>query len=68
MLLNDKERDRFAAYCEQTAFTSTGILEQLEKISGPVMDELMNREKQNIAAFKIVAIHLRSGESVTVGT
>ena len=66
-LLDEKETERFAAYCEQTAAASKGMIEQFEKMPGPVGVELAKREKQQIAAFLIVAEYLRSGETMTLG-
>ena len=64
MLLNDKDREMFTAYCEQNLKTSKALLAQFEKTPGPAMEELAKRERLKMAAFLIVAADLRSGESV----
>lgn len=67
MLLDERDKERFAAYCEQNVATSKGMVEQMEQMPGPVMVELIKREKLKIAAFSIVADDLRSGETMSIG-
>ena len=67
MLLDEKDREKFAAYCERNAESAKAMLAQFEKMPGLAMEEMAKREKQKIAAFLIVAADLRSGESVSIG-
>ena len=66
LLLDEKDKDKFAMYCEQNAESCKGMITQFEKMPGPTMEEMVRREKQKMAAFLIVAADLRSGESVTI--
>ena len=66
MLIDEKEKERFIAYLELNAASCKGMIEQFEKMPGPIMDELVKREKQKMVAFLIVADELKNGESMTV--
>ena len=66
MLLTNQERGKFALYCDNCAETAKGMAGQMEKLSGPVMVELVKRENLKVAAFSIVAAELRSAESMTL--
>ena len=65
-LLDEKEKEKFAIYCEQNAESSKAIIAQFEKMPGPAMEEIAKREKQKVAAFLIVAAELRSGETMSI--
>ena len=67
VLLDEREKERFAAYCEQNVRTSKVIVEQMEKSPDPVIAELIKREKLKMAAFSIVAKDLREGETMKIG-
>lgn len=66
MLLTDKERERFAGYCERSAESAKQMIAQMEKMPGPAMEEMTRREKQKATAFLIVAADLRSGETMSI--
>lgn len=57
MLLNDKQRLEFAAFCRQNAETSRIMAENMEKVPG-VGDQLAQRERAKAAAYTIVALDL----------
>ena len=65
-LLTDQERQHFILYLETTAHTCDGMIEQLKKLPGPVMDELIEREKIKSAACMFIANDMRSAESLTL--
>ena len=71
LLLTDDEKEKFAAYCDQVAETSKGLIEQFEwqneQLPDPVITALAKREKNNMVAFLIVAIDLRSRQSMSIG-
>lgn len=59
MLLEDKDKERFILWLEQTAETSKGIAKEMEKMPGHVMNILIQREKI-VADACIVIIKLLS--------
>lgn len=64
MLLDDPQRREFCRWLESQIISGEGILQQMQKINIP--DVVMQREKQQIAACKIVLHMITSAESVTV--
>jgi len=65
LLLDEREKKRFAEYLERQALSYKGIVEQMEKTNIP---ELVTKHiKQKALAFMLVANELRNAESFTVG-
>lgn len=62
LLLTDKERERFAAYLNFQADTYKGLIKEMEKMPGPVITEIIKREKFKIAAYLVVASDLSNSE------
>jgi hypothetical protein len=66
MVLDDRERNQFVAYCRQQAASCKAMAEQLSKMPGMPAQMLM-REKQRSAAYHIVAEDLNSVSSESIG-
>jgi len=63
IFLSREERERFAAWCEQDAAGTLGIVEQMAKLpGGPAMEGLMKKRKTEAMAQQIVAKILHSIE------
>lgn len=60
-MLTEEERNRFAAYLEQDAASTDGIIEQVKKLGN--MEPMVRKLITESAAFKIVAAKLRSTET-----
>jgi len=66
--LTDQEKEKFILYLEQEAASSKIIMEQMEKLSigtGP-LNQLVQREKNKIAAYLFVALDMKSYEKQTI--
>jgi hypothetical protein len=66
LLLSDDERRRFGDYCAREANDYRGMVEQMVKAGMP--EAIMMRSKILAGAFGVVANHIRSAESFTVGS
>lgn len=66
-LLTDEEKRRFLQWLETQAESSRAMLKQFESLPPAVAEALTAKEKRDLAGFLIVANHLRSGESMTIG-
>ena len=64
LLLTRAERERFAAWLEYEAASDEVIIKHMEKIPGT--EPMAKRMKLRMAAYRIVAMDLRSVEEVTV--
>lgn len=60
LMLSRDERERFAAWCEQDADGTLGLVEQMAKL--PNMDVIIKLKRTEAMAQKIVAKILRSTE------
>lgn len=67
LLLTSAELDRFATYLEMTATSGKQLIEQFEKLPGPIHETLLKRLKAETTAELIVAAKLRSLESTEIG-
>lgn len=66
--LTDQERAKFAAYLEQDAAATDGLVKQLGNLgANPATDMLTKKMKAEATAARIVAAKLRSIETDTVG-
>jgi hypothetical protein len=66
--LTDQEKEKFILYLEQEATNSNVIMKQMEKLSigtGP-LNQLVQREKNKIAAYLFVALDMKSYERQTI--
>lgn len=67
MLLDDRERIRFAQYCKLQVESSQLMAKQFEKLPNPATAELAKREKLKAAGYQIVCDDLsRPVESVGI--
>lgn len=64
IILNDIERDKFAAYLKQEVLTANGMQQQMQKMSIP--EVVQKKYKTEIAACMIVVDMLTGGEKVTI--
>lgn len=69
MILDDKEREKFARYCEQQAHDGKLMADQVKTMNLPsnVLDELSKRHRVESLAFEVVARILRNTESMEIG-
>lgn len=66
--LTQEERDKFAAWLEQSAKSDTEMAEQMGKLAGSnAVDAVAKRMKQRATTYSIVAKELREIESATYG-
>lgn len=65
-LLEREEKIRFSQRLEMQIFSGSGMVEQLEKMKVP--DTLIQKEKIEIAACRVVLKMINSGETVTVNS
>jgi hypothetical protein len=66
--LTDQEKEKFILYLEQEAATSNEIMKQMEKLfigTGP-LNQLVQREKNKVAAYLFVALDMKSYEKQTL--
>ncbi len=68
MLLTQQERDKFAAYCRMEADSSIEMKKTMEDSAMPeaVKQALVKRERLNAQCYLYVALHLTSGEEMTI--
>ena len=66
LLLTTQERDRFATWLEHEALTTTGLIEQMEKL-GPHVAPMTARYKAEAAAALVIARKIRSTNSDSIG-
>lgn len=62
--LTDQERGKFAAYLEQEAATTDGIIAQLKTL--PNMEAIVKHRNAESMAMKIITRLLRKTETVTL--
>lgn len=65
LLLTDQERERFAAWLEHEAATSTGLIAAMGTL--PHMAPLIARETAEAAAALVIARKLRATQSMSIG-
>lgn len=66
--ITDEEKEKFILYLEQEAASSNEIMKQMEKLSigtGP-LNQLVQREKNKVAAYLFVALDMKSYEKQTI--
>ena len=66
LLLNREERLRFIQYCKQQTETSEAIIEQMEKLGGVAIEQIIKKEKQTALAYSIVVQNLESYEEFSI--
>ncbi len=64
IILDKKEREKFAAYLEQEAIAEKGLYEQMEKIM--VHENIIKRMKVKEMACVLIAGILRNTEDMTL--
>jgi hypothetical protein len=65
IILTDEERERFAAYLEQSAASDDAMAKQSESMNYDVMKSLAKMLRQRAAAAMIIARDLRNTEPQT---
>lgn len=66
-LLTPQERDRFATWLERQAESSKAMIAQFETLPPAVAEVMVAKEKQELAAYIIIARMLRSTEDMSIG-
>jgi len=66
VMLTAEERERFAAWCEEDAKTTFGLVEQMGKLLGGGIEAVAKRKRTEALAQSIVAKMLRSAQSMTL--
>ncbi len=64
MILDERERLQFIAYCEQTAETCEQMATQLDDVGGDATNEMARRERAKAFAYSVVAKDLAAVELV----
>jgi len=65
--LDQKERDKFAAFCEQEAKSSEEMAKQLEKLNlGNMEDAMIKKFRLEQIAYEVVGHQLRDTEESTI--
>ena len=62
--LTDAERERFAAWCEEDAAATLGLLEQMAKLPGAGIEIVARLKRTEAIAQEIVAKILHSVEAM----
>lgn len=65
-LLTDEEKHRFSEWLQIQIDSCKGMAEQMEKMTGPVGQELAKRERIKAAAFMVVYKDINSGETMEI--
>lgn len=60
--LNQKEREIFAAYCEEAASSYSGMLEHMKDLP----DHITKHFKAKVLAYSLVAAELKSAQEMSV--
>lgn len=65
-LLTDAEKHRFSQWLQLQIESCKAMAEQMEKMAGPIGEELAKRERLKGAAFLIVYREINSGEKMEI--
>jgi len=67
LLLDEMERERFSFWLRGQIAGSRGIIEQVQKnLVGPVLEQVLRKERLELLAFEVVLRYISSGESVSI--
>jgi len=66
IMLTPEERERFAAWCEEDAAATFGLVEQMEKLPGGGIEAVAKVKRAEALAQRVVAKMLRSTQSMTL--
>jgi hypothetical protein len=65
-LLTDEEKHRFSQWLQLQIESCKAMSEQMEKMAGPVGEQLAKRERLKVAAFTLVYREINSGETMEI--